>query len=192
MNMWWMCAWGLRGQLTQSHISAPWLNRLTIYLWEWGSRADLLIDLIHAHTYTVQHPRGFDIRMLGLIFHIDEVQIKNKREVCTESWTIPDPQYTHPHEAPHDLYIILHPLFVSHTHNLTLNVYTINASRQTSSVQLCTVQHEKRVSRRGVQNNQLSYWGLLNFGETSRVFTYTVLGLLIQHIHLVNFFMKVW
>ncbi len=92
---------------------------LTIYLWEWGRRADILIDLIHAHTYTVQHPHGFDIRMLGLIFHIDEVQIKKKWEVRTESWTIPDPQYTQPHEDAHDLYIILHPLFVSHIQSNT-------------------------------------------------------------------------
>lgn len=132
-----------------THISAPWLNMLTIYLREWGRRAHLLIDLIHAHTYTIQCPRGFDIRMLELIFHIDEVQIKNKREVRTEGWTTPDPQYTHPHEDPRDLYKILQALFVSLTHNIMLNLYTINASSQTSSVQLCTVHQEKTASKRG-------------------------------------------
>lgn len=126
--------------LNPTSLPLKWIGWL--YLWEWGRRADLLIDLIHAHTYTVQHPRGFDIRMLGLIFHIDEVHIKNKHKVRTESWTTPDPHYTLPHEDPHDLYIILHPLFVSHTDNLMLNVYTINTSRQTSSVQYSTAWKE--------------------------------------------------
>lgn len=111
--------WGVNS-LNLTSLPLDWTDWL--YICENGAGGPILLLILstNTHTYTIQHPHSFDIRMLGLIFHIDEVEIKNKREVRTElNYTWPS-IYTDAWGFTWSLCNIAHSRSLTHSHTHTI------------------------------------------------------------------------